>query len=127
MARSSRSFTLATKASVEEKNAEYEPLEIPFIDPDAPLVKNKKPDPRYVVAHFPGEGHLFAIASAMGSQEIDANPAGALRKFLKAALSVEDFRFVWHEIEETRLDVEDDIIPMVAEMLELWSGVPSRQ
>jgi hypothetical protein len=131
MPRSSRSFALATKASVDEHLAEYPPLEIPFTDLDAEPVKtgNKKGQPkeRIVVANFPGDGLMFSMASSMSSDDRESNPASGVKKFLRGALSHQDFLFVWGEVEKNRLSIEDDVMGMIAEMMELWTGFSSQQ
>ena len=131
MARSSRSFQLATKSSVEEKLGEYPTLEIPFTDLDAPLqetgAKKGKPVERIVEAHFPGDGLMFSMASSMSSDDRESNPASGVKKFLRGALSHADFLFVWGEVEQNRLTIEEDVMGMIAEMMELWSGFSSQQ
>lgn len=129
MARSSRSFVLATKASVEEKNAEYEDIEFEFTDPDAVPEKGRKTvAPRVCTAHYPGEGAMFAMASSVGMSDAElVNPAGALRHFLAKIFNREDFRFIWREVEESRLDARDDLMALVGECMESWSAVPSQQ
>ena len=133
MARSTRSFSLATKASVEESLAAYPSLEIPFTDLDAPLEepaegkKKGKPKERIVVANFPGDGLMFSMASSMSSDDPESNPASGVKKFLRGALDHKDFLFVWGEVEKGRLSVEDDIMGMISEMMELWSGFSSQQ
>lgn len=135
MARASRSFTLATQASIDEESSGYEPLEYTFTDPDAKPEKGRKTvDPRICTAHHPGEGMMFAMAASVGMSDAKLlNPAGALVKFLRAAFSAEDFGFIWKQVELSRLKVRDpdpdttDVMDLVADMMETWSGVPSQQ
>ncbi len=129
MARSSRSFVLATKASVDEKNAEYEDVEFEFTDPDAVPEKGRKTvPPRVCTARYPGDGAMFAMASSVGMSGAGlVNPAGALRRFLVHTFSPADFRFIWKEVEASRLDAREDLMAMVAELMEAWAAVPTKQ
>lgn len=129
MARSSRSFVLATKASVEEKNAEYEDIEFEFSDPDAVPEKGRKTvPPRICTARYPGDGAMFAMASSVGMSDAElVNPAGALRHFLSKTFDRDDFRFIWHEVEASRLDPREDLMSLVGECMASWSAVPSQQ
>jgi hypothetical protein len=129
MARSSRSFTLATKEAVEEARSQYEEVEFELIDPDEPLPKGRKtPVPRIVTARFPGEGAMMIMAASVGMSDAElANPAGALFGFLRAIFSEDDYKFVHKQIRLSRLDIREQVLGMVAELMEAWSGVPTQQ
>lgn len=130
MARSSRSFALATQASVDEANAAYEPVEFEFTDPDAVPEKGRKTvPPRICTAYYPGDGVMFSMAASVGMTNSQLlNPAGSLVKFLSTVFHEnDDFRFIWEQVEKSRLDVREDIMALVAELMESWSGVPTQQ
>lgn len=132
MARSSRSFALATQASIDETNAEYEPIEFEFTDPDAvpdPASKSKTVKPRICTAHYPGDGVMFSMAASIGMSNAQLlNPAGSLVKFLSETFHENgDFKFIWDQVERSRLDVRGDIMAIVAELMGEWSGVPTKQ
>lgn len=130
MARSSRSFALATQASIDEASAEYPPIEYEFTDPDAtPVPPKKTVPPRVCVAHHPGEGRMFSMAASVGMSEAQLlNPAGELVKFLSATFKENgDFAFIWDQVGKSRLDIREDIMALVADLMEEWSGVPTKQ
>lgn len=129
MARSSRSFKLATQASVEEAKAAYEEIEFEFIDPDAPLEKGRKtPTPRICVARYPGEGEMFAMAASVGlSDDQLRNPAGSLFSFLRATFDKSDYAFIYQQVKLSRLDPREDLMEMIFELMTTWSGVPTKQ
>jgi hypothetical protein len=130
MVRSSRTFKLATQASVDEKNAEYEDIEYTFEDPDAEKPKGQKaPVTKILTAKFPGDGAMIIMAASVGMDDAAlANPAGALFSFLRQAFPEPgDFKFLKEQIAASRLDLRDDVMDMVGDMMETWSGVPTRQ
>jgi hypothetical protein len=129
MVRSSRTFKLATQASVDEKKSEYEDLEYDFEDPDAEKPKGQKtPVVRTLTAHFPGEGAMIVMAASIGMTDDElANPAGALFSFLRSVFDKSDFGYLRSQIALSRLDLREDVMGMVGDMMEAWSGVPTQQ
>jgi hypothetical protein len=129
MAKSSRSFTLATQAAVDEEKSQYEPIDYVFTDPDAKPEKGKRaPVTRTCTAHYPGEGAMVVMAASVGMSDTELmNPAGSLFSFLAQAFSPEDYKFIRKQVSLSRLDLRGDVLEMVGDMAETWSGVPTGQ
>lgn len=130
MARSSRSFTLATQAAVAEEKATHDDLDYEFIDPDAEPPKGQKgPVKRVLIAHYPGEGAMFLMASSVGMSDAELhNPAGALFTFLQQVFSDDgDYRWLRKQVALNRLDPREQLMEMIGDMMSEWSGVPTRQ
>lgn len=134
MAKSSRTFLLASKAQVDAEKAEYEPIEYDFEDPDAvvdPELSEKKQQAarvRTCVARYPGEGAMITMAASVGMSDIElSNPAGALFVFLGQVFDTADYKFLRDQVKKSRLDLRAQLMPMVGDMMEEWSGVPTKQ
>lgn len=135
MVKSSRTFRLASKVEVDAEKAEYEAIEYEFEDPDAEPVPSKKGDgevkaakPRICTARYPGEGAMITMAASVGMSDIElSNPAGALFVFLGQVFDKADYKFLRDQVKESRLDLRQQVMPMVGDMMEEWSGVPTKQ
>lgn len=128
MTNAARSFTLATREEVEEKNAEYPTIDYAFIDPDQPVAKGKQPEPRICTAHYPGRGIMFNMAAAVGQTDAQLqNPAGAVYEFLHASFDPQDYNFLKAQIAASRLTISDQIMPMIQDMMGAWSTFPTQQ
>lgn len=136
MVKASRTFSLAARADVEAAKAEYDEIEYTFNDPDAEPIapepgsraKPQPPKPRVVTARYPGEGAMVTMAASIGMSDIElSNPAGALFVFLGQVFDKADYKFLRDQVRLSRIDLRGQVMSMVMDMMEEWSGVPTQQ
>jgi len=113
-----KSFQLAAKAQVSEKDAEYEPITLTVVDADG-----EKHD---LVAHYPGDGAvtlLMAASSADGGAQMIV---GTIFATLEQTFSAEDYRFIRQRVLSEELTI-DMMMEMFQSLIEEWTSFPTQR
>lgn len=125
-----KSFKMAAKATVAERDAEYEPRDYRFVSStefDPPKEEGKKPKPRETVitAHYPGDGIMTLMIASMGSDSDTADAMASIFSILEASFSAKDYRFLRDRLRNEEISTEL-LMDMISDMMDSWLSFPTQ-
>ena len=113
-----KSFQLAAKAQVSEKDAEYEPITITLVDGEG--------EKKELVAHYPGDGALTLLMAASGPDSGPQEIASVTFATLEQTFSEADYRYIRQRVMSQELPVET-VMEMFMAFIEEWTSFPTRR